>query len=170
MGPWSRWSPVQIGPPGNVLRIRSYCSPQGSLDSPAPLKPPWALKLEFRFPSGSPSMWIVIAVQLQIVLNLRQLLYGPTIEARWMTQHLAQFAHKCILEHSLHLLEHWFEQKPGRTHANRTVITRREVIYFRWDHLLQSGLSRDHLLHMFTLWCTYLWKLILENKPTLFFL
>ena len=31
----------------------------------------------------------------------------------------------------LHLLEHWFGQKPGRIHTNRTVIARREIIYFR---------------------------------------
>ena len=34
-----------------------------------------------------------------------------------------------VLEHSLHLLEHWLGQKSGRTH--RTVTARRGKVYFR---------------------------------------
>ena len=51
-----------------------------------------------------------------------------------MTQHLWQNLHtNVILEHFLHLLEHWLGQKPGRTH--RTMTARRGIIYFRGDQV-----------------------------------
>ena len=46
---------------------------------------------------------------------------------------VTQFAHKCILEHSLDLLERWLGQTPGRTH--------RSMIASGGNNLLQKGIN-----------------------------
>ena len=60
---------------------------------------------------------------------------------------VAQFAHKYILEHSLHLLEYWFGQKLGTARRGYDNLLQRGTIYSEVDYPWGPPTSGACLLH-----------------------